>query len=473
MRKRGHIPELKDLIDQADADLLRSFLWKQAKRSSSLDLKLRAYLVEDIDPSPGVNRYGQVISLLVRHDVHGTIRLTRRSIQILRDICEHFISLQSKHLQQGELRNAWEAGIAVIGHIHMLMDKYHGPDTKLIAVLTECYAHIITLLRLHPAPELVQNIYADLKELTSRSHHVIYDLDHNAIISMIQASSAVTDMQDIADLVIGKINSADASEDAMLKTWCALLLKIPLTEIDLRTYIRHDLVYDVAHILYASKDYDALARLLRAFSPHGSLTQGQQLQWTKWNFEIALQSGSPKDIQTYGLQLLQLDQNVNTYRKIREVVPQKVLHAQLQTLQISDDLLGSIYAEEQEWDFLAEHLRKTSSMLLLTAQCAGILENVPDAEVLIEDVVNAYTTHHGGPKSVEEVSRFIELLVQLKQIALAGTLADTLRTEFPGRFDEALKIKGLRKNRSQIPEEVAPEKTTGHRHSGNNYSDPV
>ncbi|HLF63388.1 MAG TPA: hypothetical protein VI603_06535 [Saprospiraceae bacterium] len=439
------IPDLKEIIDNADVEVLRTFLWKQARRNSALALKLRAHLVEGIESPASVNKYSQVLGLLVHHNVHGTIRLTRRSIQILRDICDHFVKLQAKYLQEGELRNAWEVGYAVISHLHILMDKYQGPDPKLITILTDCYAHVLELLNHFPAPELKQSIYSALHDIAHRRHHVIYDLNYNAITCLIHATSGTSGRKDISDLILEKLSQTDESQEANRKLWSALLLKIPHALVDYHKHISPEQVYDIAHLLNAAQDSDALSKLLHAFHPPQTLSSTQHLQWAKWKFDLALQSANAKDIRTYGWELLKLDQDMLTYRRIKSATATPFLSAHLSEQDISDELRGEIFAEEQQWDALKEVIRKSSSMPMLIRHCEHLLYEAGESDTLIEEVTHAYAVHHGGPKSIEQIALLMETLERLKQDALASHLAEVLKTDFPGRFDSVLKMKRKRK----------------------------
>ncbi len=447
MPERHDIPDLKDIIDNADTEVLRTFLKKQATRNTALALKLRAHLVAGIDSLKGVNKYGQVLGLLVHHDVQGTIHLTKRSLQILRDICEDFIKLLYQHLQEGELREAWEAAYAVIFHLHLLMDKYQGPDQKLIAILSESYVHVLGLLQLNPAPELRQSIYASLYEIVSRNHHVIYDIGNNAITCIIQSASDIHERKHISELMAEKVLKADEVVDTQRKLWSALLLKIPDTRFDLKSRISKKYVYDIAHLLHAANDSVSLSRLLKLFAPPEDLTLSQQKQWLKWKFDLALQSGNQADIQESGWEFLRLDEDINIYRKMRSATSTSKLSADLLSPDISDDLRSEIYAEEHQWDDFLSLLRKSGSLPMLIRHCKDVVHHAEDPETLIHEVSFAYAVHNGGPKSTEQISLLMETLHSLRYTKLAGNLAEQLRLDFPGRFDDVWKAKSRKKGR--------------------------
>lgn len=435
MAEQHDIPDLKDIIEDADADLLRAFLWKQAKRNNALALKLRADLVDGIESLRGVNKFSQVLGLLVHHDVQGTIRLTKRSIQLLQDICEHFVRLIHRYLQEGELRNAWDASYATVSHLHMLMDKYHGPEQKLIQILSECYQCLLDIHLRNPAPELKQNMFEALKMIAQKSHHVIYDVNFNTITCLIQSASDIDEYHEITNLVVEKIRTVSSNEPQQ-KLWQALLLKIPFTDVEISAQIKASDAYDIAYLLHASNDTLAISRLLNVFELPRELSIGQQKQWQKWKFEFDLQNGTGYDIQNSGWNLLALDQDLDLYLRMREAAGASFDFARIGIANISDDFKGEIYAYEQDWDAFAIVLQQSASLPLLINYCKDILRNVNDPESLIYDVTAAYAEHHVGTQTIEHVALVLETIRGLRYEDLVVSIAERLKTEFPGRFDE-------------------------------------
>lgn len=450
MTEQHDIPDLQDIIEDANADVLRAFLWKQARRNNALALKLRADLVDGMESPPGVNKFSQVIGLLVHHDVQGTIRLTKRSIQLLQDICEQFVRLMYRYLQEGELRNAWDAGYAIVSHLHMLMDKYHGPEQRLISILSECYQHLLGIHLYNPAPELKQNMFDALRTIAQKSHHVIYDVSFNAFTCLIQNASDIEEYREITGLAIEKIQTA-VPGTSQQKFWQALLLKIPFADIDITAQIHRSDAYDIAYLLHASNDTLALSRLLSVFDLPRELSTGQQKQWLKWKFEFDLQHGTAIDIQNSGWALLSLDEDLDLYLRMREATGARFFSAEIGTAHLSDEFRAKIYAFEKDWNAFTATLRNSTSLPLLIQYCKEILHNVDDPESLIFDVTSAYAEHHVGPQTIEQVTLLLETIRALHDEELVASIARRLKTAFPGRF-ETMKLKnkaGRRRVRSE------------------------
>jgi hypothetical protein len=289
-----------------------------------------------------------------------------------------------------------------------------------------------------------------LKMIAQKSHHVIYDVNFNTITCLIQSASDVDEYREVADLVVGKIHTA-VPGDPQQKLWQALLLKIPFADVDITSQINARDAYDIAYLLHASNDTLAISRLLNVFDLPRELSIGQQKQWQKWKFEFDLQNGTAGDIQNSGWNLLALDQDIDLYLRMREAAGAGFDFARIGIANISDDFKGEIYAYEKDWDAFAIVLRNSASLPLLINYCKDILRNVNEPGELIYAVTAAYAEHHVGTQSIEHVALVLETIRALRQEELVVSIAERLKTEFPGRFDE-MKLKkkaGRRRMRNE------------------------
>jgi hypothetical protein len=305
------------------------------------------------------------------------------------------------------------------------------------------------LLQLDPAPELKQTIFDALKAIASKNHHVIYDVNQNTITCLISSASDITEHREVADLVIKKIRNTNDQQETQHRMWQALLLKIPVVDIDITKLINSLDVFHIAYLLHASQEIVGLSRLLTVFDLPGELSVAQQKQWLRWKFDEALRSGSLKDIQDTGWNLLTLDEDLNVYLRMRGAVGANFVSDRIGHVSITDDFKCEIYAHEKAWDELALCLRKSASLPLLIRYCKDILSHITRPEDLIYEVATAYAEHHVGSAAIEQVALLLETIRALRHEDLFVAIAKWLKAEFPGRFDE-MKLKKQKKSRRRM-----------------------
>ena len=436
MKKQSQVPALIEVLHAAHPDSLIAFLKKQAGRSLALEIKLRTALIRETQVAEGVNKYGQILGLLIKHNVHGRVRLTKRSMQLLREVCESFTTLQEQLLQEGELREAWECCIPMITQLQMLMDRYHGPDEKLVSLLTLCYGHVELILELSPAPELRQDIHQAIFHTASRSPHAIYDLRHNAVNTLFYSARDPRQRSEVMDLINTCVKDPMVSS-LQRKYWGAMLLKAPGATAATLNALSQDERYDIGYLLSAVGERAALKRLVQLFPVLDQLGRPASAQWARWKFDIALEEGMAATIRETGIELLHLDHQIATFQRMRAHLSFDALSDSLSTLPA--DLLCAIYAGEDQWKRLDSVVRTEHDPVLLLPYIGPLAEHSSDFVTLVKDLVLHYVAHHGGPQCALMLSQLYDALKANQKGNLASEIAILLATHYPDRFDQPKK----------------------------------
>ncbi len=450
MAEPRDIPDLESIIDATDAGHLRAFIMKQVRHNTTMEIRLRAHLIDSVDSPESVNKYGQVLGMLVRHNVHGKIRLTKRSLQLLRDICAHFVKLQAQYLQQGEFRNAWEVGNAVISYAHVLMDTYHGADAKLCASLSDCYLHVTKLLQNFPAPELKQKIYASLIEIVSRKQHTIYDLRYNAITCLLWVASDEEEYREISAQVENRVSQSVSAVNTEQLMWHALIWKIPNIQAVAHAHLSAEQIFSIAYLLHAAGETPSLWKMLSTLPAPSGMTTNQATQWARWKFDLALESGNTDKIKTSGWQLIALDQDANTYHKLKAALSPSMRPITLPREGISNPLRCAIYAEERQWAALEMLISEHLLLPELTVYSGELIKHSDTARDMVLDVAVAYASQYGGADALDQLSTLIDTLKTQGQDALASSVSRRLINDFPDRFDVLLK-QGNKRKKQKYP----------------------
>jgi hypothetical protein len=435
MAKSSRIPDLYDILSSADDYRLKQFLRKYATRNLTLEVRLRAHLIRETQGQKGVNKYGQVLGLLIKHNIHGTIRLTKRSVQLLSEVCQLFLEYQEELLHEGALRDTWEASEAMISQLHVFMDKYHGPDERLVEILVAAYGNLQGLLQQSPAPELRDDVYDMLMKLIDRNPHVIYDLDYNAIISLVYAAPSSPEKDKILSRVLDRVMDPGLLTHQQWKYWCAMLVKIPWSTPQALQRVSHEHLYDVAHLINVSRDRAALRRLIEFFPVPDALPGPHFVQWMRWKFELAEQFSGIDEIREAGLTLLALDPTIQTYRKLRASVSFDLLRPALSTINIPDETRADIYAEESLWDEVIQIALSASSPEIIIRYAEDLGNHTEQFEPATLEIALGYAEHHVGETCAEMIDQLLHTINAERRTGFAQTLLDTLRARFPGRFD--------------------------------------
>lgn len=430
MAKPYNLPDLKELIQSADAGLLRIFLWKHLKRNNQSSIRLRAFLIDTTDSPPGTNKYAAVLGLLVAHDIHGTIRLTRRSIQLLRDVCSHFTDVQEQSLQSGALRDAWEAGWAVCSHLHVYLDRQAAADPDLVAVLSRAYQLLEQCFALFPAPELRRDIYTSMHDLIARRHYRLYDIRHNAVTLLLLAAADADDRAQVHETIAAHARRHDDTDYRQRILWYAMMY---IADGDVALVSPEpELCYDIVQLLHGLQHHTAMDRLLRQCPDPVLQTPAQQRQWARWQFDFALRSGEQSLILRHGLALLSRDHDLQTYRRLRTAVTGEI---DLSPVHLPVDLVGAIYANDKNWSDLARLIADTGAMHLLIRFAEDLLAHMENAAHYLITTVTVYVENHGGTQCIDLVMQLRDRLRALGKGDVAAQLMHHLNTEFPDRFD--------------------------------------
>ncbi len=430
----SNIPDLQVILDAARDTALKEFLLKQARRNLALEVKIRTFLINQTEVPPGVNKYGQVLSLIVRHNVHGVIRLTKRSIQLLREVIQHFVRIQQNLLEEGELREAWTACSAVLSNLHLFMDKYHGPDPKLVELLSACYTQVRALLHQMPAPELRADVFAMLYASCNKTSYCIYDVKENGIVCLIHAAADAQEHAAAYDLVRQKCEGAQISQ-LQRKYWYAMLLQFPAGDMSVFKDLYDDNLYEIAVLLDSARDKKALFRLLEAVSLQETLSPVQLRQWARWKFDLAMELGDITQKCIACVALLLLDTDMHLYSRLRKSVSYPQFRSFIENDNVPESLKAEIYVAESDWNVFEALVTTTGSLPLLANYCAMLAEHAMSFEDLIRNIPVTYVAHHGGPQCAELLQKLIDTLRHIGHPDLAQVVYEDVLENYPGRFE--------------------------------------
>jgi hypothetical protein len=316
------------------------------------------------------------------------------------------------------------------------MDKYHGPDERLVEILIMAYGNLQALLQQSPAPELRDDLYESLITLIDRNPHVIYDLDYNAVMSLVHTSPGGPDKDQILTRAIERVGEPGMLSHQQWKYWCAMLVKIPWSTPEALSHVTHEHLYDVAHLINVSRDRTALRRLIEFFPAPDSLPAPHFVQWMRWKFELAEQFSGIDGIRAAGINLLALDPTILTYRRLRASVSFDLIRPALTGISIPEDARADIYAEELEWDEVLAIALRTSSPEIIIRYAEDLSQLSEKFESATLDIAVEYATHHVGSNCVAMIDELLHALKKSGNSTFAKVLLDKLQTQFPGRFNE-------------------------------------